>query len=126
MNAKQSLFAGSLLGLLGVGLGAFGAHALHDMLTASDKLHTYELAVRYQFYHAFALLLGGVIQNNFPSRWLKYSSLCFLSGVIFFCGSLYTLSFISLKGVALVTPFGGVLLMSGWILLLVGIGKGAK
>jgi uncharacterized membrane protein YgdD (TMEM256/DUF423 family) len=60
MNIKQTLIAGAVLGLLGVGLGAFGAHALKPTLEANGRLDTFELAVRYQFFHALALLFLGL------------------------------------------------------------------
>lgn len=92
MNQQKSLLAGALLGALGVALGAFGAHALKPMLTASGRLETYELAVRYEFYHALALLLTGALQQFINSNFIKRASLFFLLGTVLFSGSLYLLS----------------------------------
>jgi len=121
MNQRASLLTGALFGLLGVALGAFGAHALKDMLTASGRLDTYELAVRYQFYHTFALLVVGLLQQHTVSKYLNIASLLFLGGTILFSGSLYLLCFSGTTAFAMVTPVGGALLIFGWVFLAVGI-----
>jgi uncharacterized membrane protein YgdD (TMEM256/DUF423 family) len=126
MNQRTSLLSGALFGLLGVALGAFGAHALKDMLSASGRLDTYELAVRYQFYHAFALLAVGILQHYMISKYLKIGSIFFLSGTLLFSGSLYLLCFTNSTAFAMATPFGGVLLIFGWVFLAVGIFSGKK
>lgn len=121
MNQQRTLLAGAILGGLGVALGAFGAHALKDMLTASGRLDTFELAVRYEFYHAFALLTVGVLFQWMNPKYLKTSALFFLSGTILFSGSLYLLCLTNVTAFAMATPFGGVLLILGWIFLTIGI-----
>ena len=126
MNQRASLFIGALVGLLGVALGAFGAHALKDMLLASGRSDTYELAVRYQFYHAFALLAVGILQHYMISKYLKTASIFFLTGTLLFSGSLYMLCFSGSTAFAMVTPFGGVLLIFGWVFLALGVFNGKK
>jgi uncharacterized membrane protein YgdD (TMEM256/DUF423 family) len=121
MNQRASLLTGAFFGLLGVALGAFGAHALKDMLSASGRLDTYELAVRYQFYHTFALLAVGLLQQHTVSKYLNIASLLFLGGTILFSGSLYLLCFTGSTAFAMITPFGGVLLIFGWVFLAIGI-----
>ena len=121
MKQKNTLLAGAILGGLGVGLGAFGAHALKEMLTTSGRLDTFELAVRYEFYHAFALLFAGVLQQFFDSKYIRTSAIFFLAGTILFSGSLYLLCFTSNTAFAMATPFGGVLLIVGWLFLALGI-----
>jgi uncharacterized membrane protein YgdD (TMEM256/DUF423 family) len=111
---------------MGVVLGAFGAHALKPILDALGRTDTFELAVRYQFYHAFALLLAGVLQQFIQTPTLRFSSLFFLMGTLLFSGSLYTLSFSGLTVFGMVTPVGGVMLITGWAFLLYGILKGTK
>ena len=118
---RFSLISGAILGLLGVAFGAFGAHALKPMLLQSGRLDTFELAVRYQFYHAFALLATGLLINLYPSRSFGYSSICFLAGIVFFSGSLYALSFTGIDVLGAITPIGGFLLIIGWSFLLLGI-----
>ena len=114
------------MGLLGVVLGAFGAHALKPMLLESGRLETYELAVRYQFYHAGALLTAGILQQLFPNVSLRWSSILFLSGTLLFSGSLYVLCFTGITTIAMITPFGGVLLIGGWLTLAIGIARSVK
>jgi uncharacterized membrane protein YgdD (TMEM256/DUF423 family) len=126
MNQRASLLIGALVGLLGVALGAFGAHALKDMLLASGRSDTYELAVRYQFYHAFALLAVGILQHYMISKYLKIASIFFLTGTLLFSGSLYMLCFSGSTAFAMVTPFGGVLLIFGWVFLALGVFNGKK
>lgn len=121
MNQRGSLLTGALFGLLGVALGAFGAHALKELLSESGRSDTYELAVRYQFYHAFALLAVGILQHYLISKYLKTASLFFIAGTILFSGSLYLFCFSGTTAFAMVTPFGGVLLIFGWVFLAAGI-----
>ncbi len=121
MNYKKSLLAGAILGGLSVALGAFGAHALKAILTNTGRLETFELAVRYEFYHAFALLVTGILQQLIDSKYLKVSSILFLSGTILFSGSLFLLCFTNNTLFAIATPFGGALLIVGWVFLILGI-----
>ncbi len=123
LTQKQTLIAGALLGALGVALGAFGAHAFKSTLITNNSLETYELAVRYQFYHAFALLIIGLLMDKNDSKALRSSSTCMLAGVILFSGSLYALAFKTGKMVAFVTPIGGVFFIAGWVLLFLSIAK---
>lgn len=120
MQRKSVLLIASVFGLLGVALGAFGAHALRPMLTASGRLDTFELAVRYQFYHALALLVCGLLMHYYDSRWLRYASFSWTAGVVLFSGSLYLLCFTGISGIAMITPFGGVMMIAGWAMLFVG------
>lgn len=121
MNQQKTLLAGAILGGVGVALGAFGAHALKAMLTQSGRLETFELAVRYEFYHAFALLVTGMLQQSITSKFLRTSAAFFLAGSILFSGSLYLLCFTNNTMFAMITPFGGVLLILGWLFLALGI-----
>jgi len=120
MNQKLTLITGALLGALAVGLGAFGAHALKNLLTINGRTETYELAVRYHFYHAIGILLIGAIMEKF-SPTVQWSPLLMLLGVILFSGSLYVYSLTNIKGFAMVTPVGGLLLLAGWLMLLYAI-----
>ena len=117
------LAGGALTAAVAVALGAFGSHFLKSRLPESTLL-TFETGVRYQFYHAFALLVAGLGSDRWSSRWLKLAGLCFSSGIIFFSGSLYAITFWKLfqqEGIGvwgLITPAGGLLLLLGWIFLL--------
>lgn len=102
-------------------IGAFGAHALRPLLEANGRADTFELGVRYEFYHAFAILFTALLMKNFVSAHLGRAVWCFTGGIIVFSGSLYLLS---VSGVTLwgaVTPVGGVLLITGWVLVFLGI-----
>ncbi len=114
MNQQNTLLTAAILGCLSVGLGAFGAHALKETLTASGRVDTYELAVKYQFYHTLALLAIGLLMSKIPGSPLMISSALIAGGVILFSGSLYLLALTSLRFVVFLTPLGGVLMLAGW------------
>lgn len=108
--------AGALLGFLGVALGAFGAHALSGRL-APDRLSLYEVAVRYQMYHALALLAVGLVWARFPSGASAAAGWAFVAGVAIFCGTVYALAFGAPRWLGAVTPIGGLCFLAGWALL---------
>jgi uncharacterized membrane protein YgdD (TMEM256/DUF423 family) len=114
MNQKQTLMCGSILGLLGVALGAFGAHALKAVLTQNGRIETYDLAVRYQFYHALTLLLIGLLMEKLEVPTFKWASLLLFVGVVIFSGSLYLFALTNTTTFAMITPLGGVLMLFGW------------
>lgn len=113
----ESLFlvTGSLLGASGVALGAFGAHALRSRVP-KDQLEIFETGVRYQMYHALALLGTGLFPQR--STWLGVAGWLFLAGVIIFSGSLYVLVGSGNRRWGAVTPLGGLALIGGWVCLL--------
>jgi len=114
----------AILGALTVVIGAFGAHGLEPVLTRYDHLDTYETAVKYQFYHTLAILLLGVLMRTFQEeKYLKYSVLCFFTGIIIFSGSLYVLSLTNLSWLGAITPLGGLAFILGWIFLFIGVWK---
>lgn len=114
MNQKQTHACGALLGLLGVAFGAFGAHALKGILLQNGRVETYDLAVRYQFYHALALLLVGLLMERLGETTLKWASLLIFIGVVIFSGSLYLFALTNRTTFAIITPLGGVLMLFGW------------
>ena len=123
MNQRTTLLWGAVMGCLAVMIGAFGAHALKPMLTESGRLETYELAVRYQFYHTLALVITGTLMSHFTSTRLHFAALFFVLGIFFFSGSLFVLCFTGLGVMGAVTPLGGVLFIAGWVMLLLGVIK---
>ena len=123
MNQRDTLLCAASFGCLAVITGAFGAHAFKEALTATGRLDTFELAVRYQFYHALAMLGVGVLMNQMPSKMIRYSSLFFFLGILFFSGSLYVLCLTGEKILGAVTPIGGIFFILGWIFLILGIVK---
>ena len=108
---------GGLFGFLGVMLGAFGAHALKNSLGA-DQLMTFEVGVRYQMYHAFALLSVAWACSQWPGKMLVASGWLFIIGTVIFSGSLYALSLSEIRWLGAITPLGGLALLSGWLCLL--------
>ena len=114
---------GSLSGFVAVALGAFGAHALKARLDA-DLLVTFEVGVRYQMYHAFALLAVGWAQTRWPGPVLNASGWLFVAGTVIFSGSLYALSLSGQRWLGAVAPIGGLALLAGWLCLAWGVWKG--
>ncbi|HEV9036311.1 MAG TPA: DUF423 domain-containing protein [Puia sp.] len=123
---RNFLSVAALLGALSVALGAFAAHKLRAM-TDPNTVAIFETGVRYQFYHVFALLLVGFLSDKINNRWMIWAGNCFIMGIVFFCGSLYALTALTiaesthktLAGIA--TPIGGVFFIVGWILLYIGV-----
>jgi uncharacterized membrane protein YgdD (TMEM256/DUF423 family) len=122
---KNYLSIACFLGALTVAMGAFGAHALKQMVD-EHTLSIYDTAIRYQFFHVLALALTALIYQSHPNKLVQQSGLFFLLGILFFSGSLYLLTFkavISSEGfgwVGPITPIGGLFFIVGWILLGLG------
>lgn len=125
---KGYLKTAAILGALSVAFGAFAAHTLKQNIS-DYALGIFETAVKYQFYHVFALLAAGILYNQFPNKFIKWSGRLFIAGIILFSGSLYVLT--AIKGAELpgynwigaITPFGGLCFIAGWISLFIGISK---
>ena len=115
------LLIGSIIGALSVAIGAFGAHGLKTFLLANERTETFETAVKYQFYHAFALLIVGLLMLHIENRLLNYAGWSFLAGIIIFSGSLYALCLTGIKVLGAITPIGGVAMIAGWILMAVAV-----
>jgi len=113
---------GSLLALIALALGALGSHALEELLEP-ERIETFEIGVRYHFYHAFATLFVALMLNFGKKPLLILSGWLFIIGVFLFSGSIYLLALqdvinslpVSILGP--LTPIGGVLFMAGWIVL---------
>jgi uncharacterized membrane protein YgdD (TMEM256/DUF423 family) len=114
--ARSSLLVAALAGAVAVALGAFGAHALRDVLD-ERALAVWRTAVDYQFWHALALLALGALARIHVSRSLCVAAIAFALGIVLFCGSLYALALGAPRIVGAITPFGGVALIAGWIAL---------
>ncbi len=108
---------GSLLMLAGVVLGAFGAHALKETLTPEGRT-VYQTAVLYHLIHGLAVVLVGVLALLRPTEpFLPRAGWAFVLGIMLFSGSLYLLSLTGMKRLGLITPFGGLAFLVGWLLL---------
>lgn len=114
MSKKYTLLTAGMLGALAVAMGAFGAHALKSILIENGRLETYELAVRYHFFHIPPLLVLGLIPSH-QNTLLKLSAWGFLGGILIFSGSLYALALSGQTFLGMITPLGGIFLMVGWV-----------
>jgi uncharacterized membrane protein YgdD (TMEM256/DUF423 family) len=122
---RSFVIAGGLLALTGVGMGAFGAHALKAQVDA-QALATFEVAAHYQLYHALALLAVGWVHERWPSRLVRASGWLFIAGTLVFSGSLYLLVLLRLSALGAITPFGGGALLAGWCCLTAGAWLGCE
>lgn len=115
--ANTFMLIGSLAGFLGVAAGAFGAHGLRTRLSP-DMLAVFETAVRYQMYHALALLMTAAIIGRIgEARLLSLAGWSFITGVALFSGSLYALALTRTASLGAITPIGGLALLVGWACL---------
>jgi len=126
--SKSFLLIGATGGALAVVLGAFAAHGLKKIVPP-ESISTFETGVRYQFYHTFALLILGILIEKFPGPLMSWAGYCFIIGIILFSGSLYLLTLlrstesVGLGWIGIITPFGGLFLIAGWLLLFIRILK---
>jgi len=116
---RTFLLVGSVLGFLGVAFGAFGAHALRSRLS-TEMLAVFETGVRYQMYHAFAVLIvAAAIGRLGDAGLLVIAGWLFTAGVLLFSGSLYALTLTGTGMFGAITPIGGLLFLGGWACLAV-------
>ena len=124
---KKLIIIGAFTSMLTVIIGAFGAHGLKAILTTA-QLNTFEIGVRYQFYHSFAILLSGILFFHFPSKKMITAGWFFLVGILLFSGSLYLLACRQTLGIdgwtflGPLTPIGGIFFILGWGMIIVGVG----
>ena len=117
MTTSKSFFLlGCVFAFLGVAFGAFGAHALKQRLSP-ELLQIFEVGVRYQMYHAFALFIVSWAMSSWNLSGAAASGLWFTAGIVLFSGSLYALALTDMKWLGAVTPFGGLSFLIGWGLL---------
>jgi len=121
---KQFLTLGSILMALAVGLGAFGAHGLKNILSP-EMISVFETGVTYHFYHALGLLALGIVAHFLPSSSLfTWSGWLMFAGIIIFSGSLYLLSISGTRWLGAITPIGGLCFIVAWLLFATAIWKG--
>jgi uncharacterized membrane protein YgdD (TMEM256/DUF423 family) len=125
---KTYLSTAALLGAAAVVLGAFAAHGLKKIVDA-DSVASFQTGVQYQMYHALALLVTAILFERFSNKWIRWAGAGFIIGIILFSGSLYLLTALKaagqppLKAVGIITPFGGIAFIIGWLFLFLGIIK---
>jgi len=117
---KRFIVTGALHGLLAVAFGAFGAHALKEILDEYSR-GIWETAVQYQMFHATGLLIIGLLMSSKllgEVKQLNLAGIFFNLGIVFFSGSLYVLAISGIKVLGAITPIGGVLFLAGWLLII--------
>lgn len=107
---------GALSAFVAVGAGAFGAHGLRSRL-APDLLAVFEVAVRYQMYHALALIACAWAASKWPGSLTTSAGWLFVAGTVVFSGSLYALSLTGVRWLGAITPLGGLCFLAGWLCL---------
>ena len=113
---RTFLLLGGLAGFLGVALGAFGAHALRARLSP-QSLEVFETGVRYQMYHALALLIVALALVRLDGWIVRTAGWLFVIGIVLFSGSLYAVALTGVRTFGAITPIGGVAFLAGWALL---------
>lgn len=115
--SRRCLAAGAILMLLGVMLGAFGAHALQAQLTPR-QLASYQTGVQYQMLHAFGLMIVAIVgQVTGVTPRLRWSARLMAAGIVFFSGSIYLMTAGAPRTLGMVAPVGGISFMAAWALL---------
>jgi uncharacterized membrane protein YgdD (TMEM256/DUF423 family) len=115
---KTFMFIGALMGGVGVGLGAFGAHGLRGRLSP-EMLSVFETGVRYHMYHALAILVTAALMSRLDGRAVHVAAWSFTAGILIFSGSLYALALTGTTTLGAITPIGGVFFLAGWVALAV-------
>lgn len=116
----------AVLGLLGVAIGAFGAHGLKNRLEETGYAAQFQTGVLYHFVHTLALLGVALLLHhatNAPPKALRIAPWMFVGGIVLFSGSLYVLAITGTRWLGAVTPLGGVMFIIGWALLFTGAPK---
>ena len=117
MTIERLFFGlGAASALIGVAAGAFGAHALKTRLTP-EMLAVFEVGIRYQMYHAFALIACAWAVTRWPGALTSTAGWLFVAGTIVFSGSLYALSLTGMRSLGAIAPLGGLALIGGWLCL---------
>jgi uncharacterized membrane protein YgdD (TMEM256/DUF423 family) len=114
--------SGVVAALIGVALGAFGAHSLRTKLSP-EMLAIFEVGVRYQMYHAFGLIAVAWAMVRWPEANLNGAGWAFIVGIVIFSGSLYLLSTTDARWLGAITPTGGLAFLLGWAILVWSIGR---
>ena len=117
---KVGLITGTFFAGLTIVLGAFGAHALNEILDDYGK-SIYNKAVLYHMFHSIAILILGLINKIQPEIQLSMAGWSFVFGIILFSGSLYILAITGIKSLGMITPIGGILFIIGWVFLILKV-----
>lgn len=124
MNSGRYLSISAIFGFLGVGLGAFGAHALKDILITNSTYQIWQTAVLYHLTHSAVLLILAIsliCQSNNLQKYHKYFRISFILlcvAIILFSGSLYILAITNIRILGVITPLGGIFFLVSWLILI--------
>jgi uncharacterized membrane protein YgdD (TMEM256/DUF423 family) len=110
------LMLAAFFGFTGVALGAFAAHGLKDRLS-TEYLAIFHTGVMYQLVHTLALLAVALLAVQIPGRLMTWAGISFVVGIVLFSGSLYLLTLTGVTRLGIITPFGGLAFLVGWLLL---------
>ena len=121
---KTFALGGAISAFIAVGAGAFGAHALRGRITP-DLLAVFETGARYQMYHALALFAVAWASNHWTGSPVRVAGWLFIGGTVLFSGSLYLLSLTGIRWLGAITPFGGLMFLTGWAALAIAVARGA-
>ncbi|MCO8310164.1 DUF423 domain-containing protein [Pseudomonas mandelii] len=110
------LMLAAFFGFTGVALGAFAAHGLKSRLSA-EYLAIFHTGVTYQLVHTLALLGVALLATQIPGRLITWAGASFAIGILLFSGSLYLLTITGISKLGIVTPFGGLAFLIGWVCL---------
>ena len=113
---RNFLMLAAFFGFTGVALGAFAAHGLKNRLSA-DYLAIFHTGVTYQLIHALAIFGVALLANFLPGRIVAWAGILFCVGILLFSGSLYVLTLTGFSKLGIVTPFGGLAFLAGWVCL---------
>lgn len=125
------VMTGTFLAGLAVILGAFGAHGLKKIVPP-ETVTTFQTGVQYQMYHALAMIFVGMLFEKADSGIMKWAGICFIIGIILFSGSLYLITLlkakntVGLSGIGIITPFGGLFFVAGWLMMFIAVWKSLK
>ncbi|WP_028114100.1 DUF423 domain-containing protein [Ferrimonas kyonanensis] len=122
---KILMACATLGGLTATGLGAYGAHGLAKV-APPHLVESFNTAVMYQFFHCLALMAIVVWMGQNASRLLGWAGALMIAGMLGFSGSIYSLVLLGTKGIGMITPMGGLLMMLGWLLLFIAVWRWEK
>jgi uncharacterized membrane protein YgdD (TMEM256/DUF423 family) len=114
MKASAWIWIGAISGFVSVAMGAFGAHSLKQVLD-EKALAVFHTGAQYEMYHALALIGVGLWAAQHPNASAQIPGWAFLIGTLLFSGSLYALALTGIRSLGVITPFGGVCFLIGWI-----------
>jgi len=119
MTKEKGLIIGSILMVIGISIGAFGAHGLKDILEENGTLSTFQTGVEYLFYNSIGILIISLSGKDNKMR--SFAIISIILGIILFSFSLFTLSITGIKAIGIITPFGGLSMIIGWILFIMSL-----